>query len=741
MGRTSKVPILRLILLVLCGLAFCRTRSDAATNALFKGRTGTTTTTTTGSSSRDQAPHVSSAASSLSRESSSLAAAPATARDVIPTFPEEEDAAAADDDETTARGGEGGVSQKGGEGGDSQEAAAAASGGSNSGGGGGGGSNNSDEDDNNNNNNNNSTLQRDFRPNDGAAAGVLPDTDADAGVDRPAAGAGGGASSGSAAAAAALAARVKAKAAEAWGRLEVGVERVIHVRREVKAVFSSELERCLLKATRPENIAVDEDCMLALLTQANRLAAVKACCDCDPHEVVCSKLRKKIMEQDWRTVVKALYVVHRLQRDSPAMEAARFSAFIKDQWAEGAGELGKHMRTDGGVYAPWLKVYCGYLATRGLRLEAATNAFRSWETLTSTRQLRNALTETNALLAGALALHFAGDASGGGRGGGGEAVRAACCALAFQDVADVRAMLCGTGAPPALLGVLRVGDESPGKSQPSGAPEEEGERGLAQGVPQHECGVTSAEIATPGEGDEVLGDAGAGGGDAPSRDGEEGGEEEEEVEAAAVAVRDMPEDVLKVAKECVVYEDVSGVITAVYAARYGTDAAGKAPAVPLWVRQMASLARLAGRTDAAAAAASAGGSGDGSDPHPNDGGPSTLVGGNGGAAAAAAEGDGAHAVSGAGAGAGSTEEGARGIDSSNGLRGGGVRYCWRTPAAGNIAVRGHRRGGCSFAEGGTAAREGLRRGGGFLPVLAARSRRGVLVGRAADVARRLRGGG
>ncbi|CBN76185.1 hypothetical protein Esi_0372_0029 [Ectocarpus siliculosus] len=62
---------------------------------------------------------------------------------------------------------------------------------------------------------------------------------------------------------------------------------------------------------------------------------------------------------------------------------------MKDQWAEGAGELGKHMRTDGGVYAPWLKVYCGYLATRGLRLEAATNAFRSWETLTSIRQLRN----------------------------------------------------------------------------------------------------------------------------------------------------------------------------------------------------------------------------------------------------------------------------------------------------------------------------------------------------------------
>ncbi|CAM9891192.1 unnamed protein product, partial [Ectocarpus fasciculatus] len=381
------------------------------------GRTGTTTTTS--GSSRDQAPHVSSAASSLSRERSSLAAATATAGDLVPTSPEEEeDDDDAADDETavpppppaakiTARGGEGDVSpggggggggelsQEGGQGSVSQEGAAAAaaatSGGNNSGGGGGGSSNNGDDDD--DDNNNNSALQKDFRPNenDGAAAGVLLDTDAAAGADSPVVGAGGGAGPPlrEINAAAALAARAKAKAAEAWGRLEVGVERAIHVRREVKAVFSSELERCLLKATRPENIAVDEECMLALLTQANRLAAVKACCDCDPHEVVCSKLRKKIMEQDWRTVVKALYVVHRLQRDSPAKEAARFSAFIKDQWAEGAGELGKHMRTDGGMYAPWLKVYCGYLATRGLRLEAATNAFRSWETLTSTRQLRN----------------------------------------------------------------------------------------------------------------------------------------------------------------------------------------------------------------------------------------------------------------------------------------------------------------------------------------------------------------
>lgn len=44
-----------------------------------------------------------------------------------------------------------------------------------------------------------------------------------------------------------LAERAKEKVAKTWSSVEVGVERAIHVRREVKAVFSSELERCLLK--------------------------------------------------------------------------------------------------------------------------------------------------------------------------------------------------------------------------------------------------------------------------------------------------------------------------------------------------------------------------------------------------------------------------------------------------------------------------------------------------------------
>lgn len=60
--------------------------------------------------------------------------------------------------------------------------------------------------------------------------------------------------------------------------------------------------------------------------------------------------------------------MHRLQRDSPKKEANKFSAFIRDQWVEGAGGLGKHMRMDGGMYAPWLRV-------RMVQLGVATNFF------------------------------------------------------------------------------------------------------------------------------------------------------------------------------------------------------------------------------------------------------------------------------------------------------------------------------------------------------------------------------
>ena len=144
-------------------------------------------------------------------------------------------------------------------------------------------------------------------------------------------------------------------------------------------------------------------------------------------------------------------------------------------------------------------------------------------------------------------------------------------------------MLRGTGQPPALLDVLGVGDESGGRqrSQPRqrypAASEQEG--GRAQVTPsgcrrrqQHEsAGVAkSADAAAARDGDKDRAEAVEEAKDEGTHSKEGEGEEEEEdgEEQAAAVLRDIKEDVLKAAKECAVYEDVSGLMTAVYSARY-----------------------------------------------------------------------------------------------------------------------------------------------------------------------------
>ncbi|CAN0225115.1 unnamed protein product [Discosporangium mesarthrocarpum] len=91
-----------------------------------------------------------------------------------------------------------------------------------------------------------------------------------------------------------------------WSKVVVGLERLWHIRREIKTAFSSSLEAYILKATRPEDTPVEEAYITELLDKAGHLGSLKVSYDCDPHEVICSKLFKKAMEDDWRTVAKAL---------------------------------------------------------------------------------------------------------------------------------------------------------------------------------------------------------------------------------------------------------------------------------------------------------------------------------------------------------------------------------------------------------------------------------------------------
>lgn len=80
--------------------------------------------------------------------------------------------------------------------------------------------------------------------------------------------------------------------------------------REVKGLTSSELEQVMLKATRPDDTAVKGK-------HAERLVGVtyQISARYDIYDAVLRKLWSKMAEKDWRTTIKALYIMHRFAAD------------------------------------------------------------------------------------------------------------------------------------------------------------------------------------------------------------------------------------------------------------------------------------------------------------------------------------------------------------------------------------------------------------------------------------------
>lgn len=80
--------------------------------------------------------------------------------------------------------------------------------------------------------------------------------------------------------------------------------------REVKGLTSSELEQVMLKATRPDDTAVKGK-------HAERLVGVtyQISARYDIYDAVLRKLWSKMAEKDWRTTIKALYILHRFSAD------------------------------------------------------------------------------------------------------------------------------------------------------------------------------------------------------------------------------------------------------------------------------------------------------------------------------------------------------------------------------------------------------------------------------------------
>ncbi len=87
--------------------------------------------------------------------------------------------------------------------------------------------------------------------------------------------------------------------------------------REVKGLTSSELEQVMLKATRPDDAPVKGK-------HAERLVGVtyQISGRYDIYDAVLRKLWAKMAEKDWRTTIKALYILHRFSADGSPEHAA-----------------------------------------------------------------------------------------------------------------------------------------------------------------------------------------------------------------------------------------------------------------------------------------------------------------------------------------------------------------------------------------------------------------------------------
>lgn len=95
--------------------------------------------------------------------------------------------------------------------------------------------------------------------------------------------------------------------------------------REVKGLTSSELEQVMLKATRPDDAPVKGK-------HAERLVGVtyQISGRYDIYDAVLRKLWAKMCEKDWRTTIKALYILHRFSADGSPDHAAALKARVRE---------------------------------------------------------------------------------------------------------------------------------------------------------------------------------------------------------------------------------------------------------------------------------------------------------------------------------------------------------------------------------------------------------------------------
>ncbi len=95
--------------------------------------------------------------------------------------------------------------------------------------------------------------------------------------------------------------------------------------REVKGFTSSELEQVMLKATKPDDTPVKGKHVERLVGVTYQIGP-----KFDIYDAVLRKLWGKMVEKDWRTTMKAVYIMHRFSADGAPEHAAALKARLRE---------------------------------------------------------------------------------------------------------------------------------------------------------------------------------------------------------------------------------------------------------------------------------------------------------------------------------------------------------------------------------------------------------------------------
>lgn len=98
-----------------------------------------------------------------------------------------------------------------------------------------------------------------------------------------------------------------------------------NIYRDIKGLTSSELEQVMLKATRPDDTPVKGKHVERLVGVTYQISGRY-----DIYDAVLRKLWSKMAEKDWRTTIKALYVLHRFSSDGAPEHQAALKARLRE---------------------------------------------------------------------------------------------------------------------------------------------------------------------------------------------------------------------------------------------------------------------------------------------------------------------------------------------------------------------------------------------------------------------------